>query len=134
MSSGKEAAATDDDKDEDDSDIDAVGYKEVHKAFKLPPTIRGIQRTLDLLSCQLEVSAHEIVIILKDRNSTKAYMTHLLQVQQQMQDQAAAWGEHGEVEELVAGGCEWDESDGDDKDDEEDELDRPEFVQGSSRQ
>ena len=126
VSSGKEAAAT----DNDDSDIDAVGYKEVHEAFNSPPTIREIQCTLDLLSRWLKVSAHEIAIILKDRNSTKAYMTHLLQVQQ-MQDQAATRGEQGEVEELVAGGGEWDESDGDD---EEDELDRPEFVQGSWRQ
>ena len=130
VSSGKEAAAT----DNDDSDIDAVGYKEVHEAFNSPPTIRGIQYTLDLLSRWLEVSAHEIAIILKDRNSTKVYMTHLLQVQQQMWDQAAARGEQGEVEELVAGGGERDKSDGDDEDDGEDELDRPEFVQGSSRQ
>ena len=47
---------------------------------------------------------------------------------------AAAQGEQGEVEELVAGGGRRDESDGDDEDDEEDELDRPEFIQGSSRQ
>ena len=80
------------------------------------------------------MSAHEIVAILKERQATKAYIAHLLPLQQQMRDQAAARGEQVEVEELVAGGSGWDESDGDDEDDEEDELDRPDFVQGSSRQ
>ena len=100
MSSGKEAAATDD----DDSRLNVVAFKEAQEAFNSPPTIRGVQRTLDLLSRQLEVSAHEIVAILKERNVTKAYIAHLLQLQQQMRDQAASRGEQGEVEELVAGG------------------------------
>ena len=133
VSSGKETAATDD----DDSELDVVAFKEAKEAFDSPPTIQGVQRTLDLLSRRLEVSTHEIVAILKERNATKVYVTHLLLLQQQMQDQAAAQGEQGEqgeVEELVAGGGGRDESDRDDEDDEEDELDHPEFVQGSSRQ
>ena len=120
--------------DDDDSGIDVMAFKEAQEAFDSPPTIRGIQSTLDLLSHRLKVSAHKIVAILKERNATKVYIAHLLQLQQQMQDQAAAWGEQGEVEELVAGGGGRDESNGDDKDDEEDELDCPEFVQGSSHQ
>jgi hypothetical protein len=129
--SGKEATATDD----DDSGLDVVAFKDAQETFDSSPTIRGVQRTLDLLARRLEVSAHEIVAILKERKATKAYIAHLLQLQQQMQDQAAARGEQGEVEELVAGGGGGrDESDGDDEDDEEDELDRPEFVQGSSCQ
>ena len=72
--------------------------------------------------------------ILKERNATKAYIAHLLQLQQQMRDQAAAQGEQGEVEELVAGGGGRYKSGGDDEDDEEDELDRPKFIQGSSCQ
>ena len=124
----------DDDEDDDNSDINVMAYKEAHKAFNLPPTIRGVQRTLDLLLCQLEVSAHKIVAILKERNATKAYMAHLLELQQQLWDQVAARGEQGEVKELVAGGSGWDKSDGDDEDNEEDELDHPEFVQGSSHQ
>ena len=129
--SGKEAAATDDD---DDSRLDVVAFKEAKETFDSPPTIQGVQHTLDLLVRQLEVSAHEIVAILKERQATKAYIAHLLPLQQQMRDQAAARGKQGEVEELVAGGGGRGESDGDDKDDEEDELDRPEFAQGSSRQ
>ena len=133
--SGKEAAATDDDEDDDDdSGLDVMALKDAQETFDSPPTIRGVQRTLDLLARRLEVSAHEIVAILKERTATKAYIAHLLRLQQQMQDQVAARGEQGEVEELVAGGGGRDESDGDDEDDEEDELDRPEFVQGSSRQ
>jgi hypothetical protein len=134
VSSGKETAATDDEDDDEDSELDVVAFKKAKEAFDSPPTIRGVQRTLDLLSRRLEMSAHEIVAILKECNATKAYVTHLLQLQQQMRDQAAARGEQGEVEELVAGGGGRDESDRDDEDDEEDELDRPEFVQGSSRQ
>jgi hypothetical protein len=133
--SGKEAAVTDDDEDDDDdSGLDVMAFKDAQETFNSPPTIRGVQRTLDLLARRLEVSAHEIVAIFKERTATKAYIAHLLRLQQQMQDQVAARGEQGEVEELVAGGGGWDESDGDDEDDEEDELDRPEFVQGSSRQ
>ena len=134
VSSGKETAATDDEDDNNDSELNVVAFKEAKEAFDSPPTIRGVQCTLDLLSRRLEVSAHEIVAILKERNATKAYVTHLLQLQQQMWDQAVARGEQGEVEELVAGSGGQDESDGDDEDDKEDELDRPEFVQGSSRQ
>ena len=129
--SGKEAAATDDD---DDSRLDIVAFKDAQETFDSPPTIRGVQRTLDLLARRLEVSAHEIVAILKEREATKAYIAHLLPLQQQMRDQAAARGEQGEVEELVAGSGGRDESDGDDEGDEEDKLDRPEFVQGNSRQ
>ena len=104
MSSGKEAAATDDEDDDDDSGLNVVAFKEAQEAFDSPPTIRGVQRTLDLLSHRLEVSAHEIVAILKERNATKVYVAHLLQLQQQMRDLAAARGEQGEVKELVAGG------------------------------
>ena len=125
--SGKEAAAMDDD---DDSGLDVVAFKEAKETFDSPPTIRGVQRTLDLLARRLEVSAHELVAILKERQATKAYIAHL-PLQQQMRDQAAA---QGEVEELGVGGGGWDESDGDDEDDEDDEFDCPEFVQGSSRQ
>jgi hypothetical protein len=138
--SGKEAAAMDDDDedddedDDDDSGLDVVAFKEAKETFDSPPTIRGVQRTLDLLARRLEVSAHELVAILRERQATKAYIAHLLSLQQQMRDQAAARGEQGEVEELVAGGGGRDESDGDDEDDEEDELDRTEVVQGSSRQ
>ena len=123
--SGKEAAAMDDD---DDTRLDVVAFKEAKETFDSPPTIRGVQCTLDLLARRLEVSAHELVAILKERQATKAYIAHLLPLQQQMQDQAVARGEQGEVEELVAGGSGRDESD------EEDELDRTEVVQGSSRQ
>ena len=122
------------DDDEDDSGLDVVVFKDAQETFDSPPTIRGVQRTLDLLAHRLEVSAHEIVAILKEREATKAYIAHLLPLQKQMRDQAAAQGEQGEVEELVAGDGGRDESDGDDEDDEEDKLDRPEFVQGSSRQ
>ena len=120
--------------DDDDSGLDVVAFKDAQETFDSPPTIRGVQRTLDLLARRLEVSTHEIVAILKERKATKVYIAHLLQLQQQMQDQVAARGEQGEVEELVAGGGGRDKSDGDEEDNEEDELDRPEFVQGSSRQ
>ena len=97
-----------------------MAYKEAHRAFKLPPSIGGVQHTLDCLSRQLEMSTHELVAILKECQATKEYMAHLVELQQQLWDQVAAWGKQGEVKELVAGGGEWDESDGDDKDNKED--------------
>lgn len=59
-------------------------------------------------------------------------MAYLVDLQHELWDQAAARGEQGEVEDLVAGGSELDKGDRDEEDDEEDELVRPEFVQGSS--
>jgi hypothetical protein len=127
--SGKQATTTD-----DDSNINVVAYKDAQRAFKSPPSIGGIQCTLNHLAHWLEMSAHEWVAILKEHQAIQEYMAHLIKFQQDLWDQVATQGKQGEVEDLVAGSSEQDEGDRDDGDDEEDELDHPEFVQGSSCQ
>ena len=55
--SGKEADATDNDEDDDDDDDDSglyvMAFKDGQETFDSPPTIRGVQRTLDLLARRL---------------------------------------------------------------------------------
>ena len=47
--SGKEAAATDD--DDDDSGLNVVAFKDAQETFDSPPTIQGVQHTLDVMGC-----------------------------------------------------------------------------------
>ena len=67
--------------DDDDSNINVVAYKEAHWAFKLPPSIGGIQHTLDRLSRWLEMSTHELVVILKEHQAVQDHLAHLAELQ-----------------------------------------------------